>query len=234
MVARRRDGVGNHVRYPDFACGRDSATYLGMLAMKLQNTTDWPDWFLRRMVAWCCRQIGMPQRTILGATFRNSRGAWGGAARTWLKRITVCVGPESRFPASCGTHEPGESFADRLECLVAVTAHEAYHVAAEWADEHRQRTRGKRHGSSERRTCLEEMRILRLFRANREFLLADWSRAIERPAKPKASIQDKRAAKAQADLERWQRKLKLAQTKCRKLKQRVAYYDKALAAVRGQ
>lgn len=204
--------------------------------MKLKNTTDWTDHFLRRMVAWCCRQIDMPVRSIHSAVFRRSRAAWGGCARYSRRQISVCVGDARHFPANAGSHEKGEAFADRLECLVAVTAHEAYHIAAHAVDDHRQKTRRgtDRTASSERRTCLEEMRVLRVFRANRDALLAEWSvPPVKRESWPKASVQERRALKAANDLARWQRKLKLAQTKCRKLKQRVNYYDKAMAAAQG-
>ncbi len=168
------------------------------------------------------------------AVFRNSRSAWGGAARDWRGQVTVCIGKPSQFPANCSTHEPGEQFADRVECLVAVTAHELYHLAAHSEPDHRQRTRRRKEfASSERVTCRWEMKCLRAFRHSRELLMTDWSHEPARQAKPVLSIQDKRAAKAQAKLEQWQRKAKLAATKVRQYKKQVAYYDRTLAAKRG-
>lgn len=195
--------------------------------MKIRNSTNYPDYMLRRMVGWCCQQIGMPVNSIALAVFRNSRSSWGGCARSWRKQISVCVHPSERiWPQSCSTHEPGEVFGSRVECLVAVTAHEAYHIAANLVDTHKQRTRGKglRYQSSERTTCKEEMRVLRLFRENCVVLLTEW---LQPPMTDgEKVITDKRADKAKADLLRWQRKFKLAQTKVRKLKARVAYYER--------
>lgn len=77
--------------------------------------------------------------------------------------------------------------------------------------------------------CMEK------FRLNSAELLEEWGRVppniIEIPNEPQVSVlQIKRAEKAQRDLERWLRKMKLAQTKVRKLRQRVNYYDKRQAA----
>lgn len=196
--------------------------------MKIRNSLDIPDWMLRRMTAWCCAEVGLPARKLKLAVFRNSRSLWGGCARWWKGQISVCISGPTNFPHSCNSHEEGESFSDRIECLVAVTAHEAYHIAAHVGGE-RTRGYGTRHnrsGSSERTTCLEEMRVLRLFRANREQLLAEWGEAPEVAARPVIPIQEKRAAKARTDLDRWTRKLRLAQTKVRKLKARAAYYGR--------
>src|SRR5690348_2806806 len=178
--------------------------------MKIRNSTDYPDYLLRRMAVWCCQQIGMPSHKLRLAVFRNSRSWWGGCARPWKNQVTVCVGPASCFPANCSTHEPGEKFHDRTECLVAVTAHEVFHVAAHCVDEHKQRTRGygKGRGSSERVTCAEEMRVLRLFREQREGLMQQWKIAPTSETRPALSIRDTRARKAINDLARWERKLK--------------------------
>jgi len=43
--------------------------------VKLINSTDYPDYFLRRMVSWCCREIGLPVRYVQEAAFRKG-GRW--------------------------------------------------------------------------------------------------------------------------------------------------------------
>jgi hypothetical protein len=69
------------------------------------------------------------------------------------------------------------------------------------------------------------------FRKARVELLAAWSTPLaERAAKPQPTAVERRAAKVTSDLDRWQRKLKLAQTKIRKLKQRAKYYERRAAA----
>jgi hypothetical protein len=70
--------------------------------------------------------------------------------------------------------------------------------------------------------------------ANREGLLAEWNYPVApRESKSKLSLIDKRAAKTEADLSRWQRKFALARTKIKKLKARVKYYEKRQAACGG-
>jgi hypothetical protein len=126
-----------------------------------------------------------------------------------------------------------EAFADRVEALVAVTAHELYHCAADRHPDHRQRTRRRNSfGSSERLTHVMEVKVLRAFRANREALLAAWSADDAKPVtvKAKSNVVEKRAAKAANDLSRWERKLKLAKTKVAKCRQRVRYYERRQAA----
>ena len=52
---------------------------------------------------------------------------------------------------------------------------------------------------------------------------------LPKPEKPKPDVKAKRAAKAAADLARWQRRLKLAQTKVKHYRKRVRYYDRVAA-----
>lgn len=208
--------------------------------MKLTNSTDWPDYFLRRMTAWCAKQINLPMRAVKRGHFgKRSRGSKNG--RAWYSmRFRVMIGPASEFPIAAYVY-PGRTherytlpaLADREEALVEVTAHELTHLRCylRWRTSGRIR---KFDAGGELHSTHEGRRVLELFKANRAALLAEWSAArAEKPAKPAASLQEKRAAKAAADLERWQRKLKLAQTKVRKCKRKVAYYDKAIAANRG-
>jgi hypothetical protein len=201
--------------------------------MKLTNSTSWPDTFLRRMVTWCREQIGLPARCVKAARFGATHRGFSGRAYLQSFRIGVRVGCRERFP----THfrVPGVDAADewprilndREEALVKVTAHELCHL-----DNYRlgDKTRGRNGcGGSEGWTQRQAEKVLFAFRADRERLLAEWSAAAELVAAdtpPRPSIVEKRAAKAAADLSRWQRKLRLAQTKVKKLKARVAYYTK--------
>ncbi|MCI0539593.1 MAG: hypothetical protein L0Z50_30655 [Verrucomicrobiales bacterium] len=193
--------------------------------MKIKNTTDWPTWFLRRMAGWCCRQLELPALTIKLATFRNSRSAWGGAAYYWKGKITVCVGEAGHFPTKGYLHGNGHQngIADRLECLVWVTAHEIAHCLQ--ADT---KTRGGGGGGGSE-ICTEWFAkpVLEKFRQCRDALLAEWNEPPAIPARsPKPTVKERRRAKSVNDLTKWQRKLKLAQTKVRKLKVRVRYYER--------
>ncbi len=199
--------------------------------MNLRNSTDWSPWFLRRMLSWCCRELEGRVREVRSATFRNSRAAYGGCARTWLRAITVCVGTADRFPISGQTMSELNGhrieLADRLEALVWVTAHELAHVFQ--AVEKVKTRRSGVAGGSESATNWHARPVVEAFRAQREALLAHWN---EPPAlalrAPKPPLPEQRRQKVEADLARWERKLKLAKTKVAKLKQRVAYYEKRL------
>lgn len=201
--------------------------------MQLKNSTTWSDKFLRRMVSWCCKKIEMPARLITRAQFTNCYNSYRG--RAFGRRFLVRIGPAERYPTRPDTR-PGmgnEVFADRVEALVAVTAHELYHCAADCHPDHQQRTRRRNSfGSSERLTHVMEVKVLRAFRANREALLAAWSADDAKPAKAKSNVVEKRAAKAMIDLSRWERKLKLAKTKVAKCRQRVRYYERRQAATK--
>lgn len=193
--------------------------------MTITNSTDWPLWFLRRMTSWCCKQLDMPGRDIKTAVFRNSRAAWGGCARYWRGAITVCVGHAGHFPTEGYRHANGHQnkIGDRVECLVWVTAHEAAHVAQKHT---RTRQQGGG-GGSEMATEWFAAPVLAKFRESKESLLAEWSAppvaALRAPCK---SLPERRAAKAQSDLARWTRRLKIAQTKVKKLRARVHYYER--------
>ena len=139
--------------------------------MILKNKTPWSDHFLRRLVAWCCEQIGLDTSKVLQADFGNiSNGAYCG--RAWKSmRFRVTIGSATRFPTA-GRLYPGRkteayrqpAFADRTEALVGVTVHEFTHLL--------EFDSGDRNG--ERRTTANERRVTELFRASRESLLAEW------------------------------------------------------------
>lgn len=62
--------------------------------MKLKNTTDWPDHFLRRMVAWCCRELDVPASYLRLATFTKYRGSFRGRAWHRSRRILIRIGAD--------------------------------------------------------------------------------------------------------------------------------------------
>lgn len=213
--------------------------------MKLENSTTWPDEFLRHMMAWVFRELDMPARTIKHARFRNSRSHWGGLARSWKRQISVCVSADERnFPADCSGHArrgrcPPDAYADRMECLIAITAHESYHVAAAHVPAHQQKTRGRStFASSEPATCAAHMRVLYAFRANRAALMAEWT-ATPAPAvivpeiaqsDAANAMQIKRATAAIAKMERWAKRMRAATNKFNKYRRTVRYYERTLGA----
>ena len=195
------------------------------MPLTIQNSTTWPAWFLRRVVSWCRRELGMPRSELRLAVFRNSRSAWGGNAQYWKKRIAVCVGHAGWFPRQ-NTH--GGTFHDRLDCLVEITAHELAHL---WQHLHHTKTRIRGGwGGSENATEWHALPVLAKFQRDREALLAQWFTApVCARREPKLTVIEKRALQAERQLKQWQRKLKLAQTKVKKLRNKVRYYQRKKA-----
>lgn len=210
----------------------------------LKNTTDFSDQFLRRMIRWVVKSLGFEIRLRRVQLRNRTRGAYSGHAYP-SGRICVSVGPATAYPTvSSGyrrshkdqtTGEYGQ-FLDRVEGLVGVTAHELSHVNH---FQHGYRGRG-----CEDIACASERRAIRLFREHRDRLMAEWTAGLPLVV-PEPAVADpvieptirsfekliaRRAEKAQRFLDQWQRKLKLAQTKLRKYRKQVAYYEKKAAA----
>ncbi len=191
--------------------------------MKLQNSTEFKPWFLRRMISWIAKDLGLPPSKISAARFTKYRGSYRG--RAWSSmRFLIRVGDR---PQPEWFYRGNKTIAtnDKIENLVSVTAHELQHLVM-WHDVGHQ---GTRH---EIGTVAQQNRVLELFRTKRDELLSIWSVKPEKSAAsaPQKSPVEKRHEKAAADLIRWSKKLKLAQTKVKKLKSKVARYEKLRGA----
>lgn len=196
----------------------------------LKNSTDWPDWFLRRMLAWVCKEVDCKDGPgiVRKINFRNrSRRSFSGNA-SYGGDIVVSIGPEKNYPAKSRTFRDGFTvgvLADRVEALIVVTAHEVAHVDFGTRG-NKSRGRGG-WGGSERATDGRAKVVLNAFRLQREALLTEWSETpqyAKSKDKPKESLVAKRAAHAEAMVEQWRRKLKSARTHLKKWEQKVAYY----------
>ena len=193
--------------------------------LEIVNTTNWTDAFLRRLVAWCCRQSGLPVSTLRRATFKNKPRSYRGFACG--RRIQCSIGLAG-FPNSPDNRPgmQGEVMADRMEALVAITAHEVEHICQH--AEGRLATLHKNR-STERITRVHEVRCLRLFRANREALLAKWSKESTRKPVRKLTVSEKNEANARKRFEQWERRAASAQRMVKKYRERVRYYDRKAA-----
>lgn len=188
--------------------------------MLLINRTDFQDYFLRRMISWICQEIELPIRQIKKVTFKKTRRTFSGraAGRSFIVRI----GCKERYPTDSfirhGCIHP--ALADQVEGLVSTTAHELYHL---W--QFRQCNPNLK--KLEPGAIFGETLVLKIFRDNRDELMTKWERQPEcKAAKAPPPLTEKRAEKASVDLRKWMKKLKLAQTKVKKYKQKVAYYER--------
>ena len=199
--------------------------------MKIQNSTNWSEPFLRKMVAWCARQVGAKIKWIPPIKFHNAERGWSG--RGGPTRVRVGISPNEKFSYTntTGYRYGGvviPDLADRIETLIAVTAHELRHVQ-QYAKKRILTLR--KYKTVESDAMQAEIAALKEFRANRETLLAEWGAApAETPkAKPTAAgVIERRAAKAADDLKRWQKKLKTAANKVKKYRARVRYYERKI------
>ena len=198
--------------------------------MKIINTTDHSNRMLRRMVSWCCRQLDLKVGYVNEANFRNrSRRCYSGVACKTRRggRIVVSIAKTNElFPVKCRRRGPIQNeYADRIEALVGVTAHELSHLC-QYQDE--------RHKLVEHDSEWHEQHVLNAFRANRESLLSEWNDApkVTKKTSRQRSVQEKRADRVACHLQRWERKLKLAKTKVATYRKKTRYYEKAIAAKR--
>ncbi len=197
--------------------------------MKITNVTDWPDHFLRALVSWTCGELEMPKRWVKKVHFgnRNER-AWTGRAFPYEGRALIRVRTtEPNKPVGHTRFGVTHHWIDRIEILVAITAHELCHL--------RQHHDGDK--SYRERECDKEMAvILNRFRENRWPLLKKWI-ATKRPskAKPKLSAPERREANARKKLMEWEAKKRRANNALKKWRSRVQYYERkhAQAAKKG-
>ena len=151
--------------------------------MKIENTTDFPDYFLRRMTSWCLKQHECPVRELKTATFRNRSGSTYSGRCYWWERRIVCSIP--RNPV-CG----GLEF--RINKLLRATAHETAHIML-YATGSRTRV-SRRHGGrvsmggSEHETCRHEGYVYNTFAERRNELIAAWMTPPARIARAAASV----------------------------------------------
>lgn len=194
--------------------------------MRLANSTDFDDWFLRRMVAWCCRELGV--KGLLAAAFTKYSGSFRGRAWCCSRRILIRIGGDGRvayYPMTLKypgrKHAPTITIADRTEALLHVTAHEVAHLAR-WQDGQRRNREARVDGMT--------LPLLEKFRASRDALLAEWNETpAAKPVKPKPSRAERNEAQARKLLAAWERKLKLAKTKAAGYRRKVRRYERVAA-----
>jgi hypothetical protein len=207
------------------------------MVMKLINKTDYSVAYLRQIVKWISGEVGLNHSTHT-LTIAPSR------TRTWSfswdtsRQATVFIGKEERFPRPAGHKWP--ALQDRDTALVFATGCVLSYFA-QYQD-----SRGYNRGA----TYAKARALVARFPEVRASLGAaamkqddvdliyakagvDGFELVDAPAVPAKIVltpAQKRARKVEADLVRWQRKLKLAQGKIKKLKKQSAYYARTLGA----
>lgn len=120
-------------------------------------------------MSWCCKQVELKPSHLHKARFTNCSRQFRG--RAWHFEILVRIGAADKFPMAA--HRYGgynfPALEDRLEALVALVAHELTHLV---------QFRNPNGLRRDREYSCEWMahRALLAFRADRETLLAAWSK----------------------------------------------------------
>ena len=213
--------------------------------MKLKNNTDFPDWFLRRMIAWICRNPHIDWRVKKirgGVEVRNRSKGYQYSGHAWpsRERIVVSIGVPEMF-RDIVKDENGQTVWDkdndwrpkregepdhkaRITSLVSILAHEIVHLA-QWE-------KGPGRGKySEREANWRAKQAVEAFVKEADILIANWMESpsyATKPKKAKPSIQEQRYQRALKNQANWERKIKLAKTKLAKYSKQVRYYEKAL------
>lgn len=189
--------------------------------MQFKNTTPLSDRFFRRMLSWIATLYCYPIRELKSANFGKcntniwSHARGGRFGLQWKINFDYNSFPSTHTYAGRKAELgwPVITCNDIDEIIVMLTAHELHHVVQ----------MHERRGINEKETERETKWVLEEFKKCKEELLAHW----KEPVKEKiVDIKTVRANKANADLKKWQRKLKLAKTKVALYQKKVNYYDK--------
>lgn len=156
----------------------------------VENTTDYPDSFLRKMVTWVRKQAELPPKEIWGIGFKNTSFSFSGTA--WRNRFVVIrIGPESRYPMVPyydKTKIP-RWLNRRIEALVFVTAHEVMHLRQFSRERKQWPKKVRRDAYREQEPNLFGNRVLLEFLRNENKLIPEWS--VESKRMQKAACRSK-------------------------------------------
>lgn len=88
--------------------------------MKIKNSTDYPDHFLRRLVSWCCRQLDIPVRSITKATFRNRMESYSGHCKVSSGEIVVSIRRPWDYPIHVFNRPLNRVWAEKYDDPVSI------------------------------------------------------------------------------------------------------------------
>jgi len=207
--------------------------------MEIVNTTDYPkipDYVVRRMVGWICRELEIRVRHVRTFRLRNRNDGFN-SGRCWMWRgeILVSVGRVIVTQPGPGTMKSrerkwgrgkhwwvdAEGLRRRVRNAVWVFAHELAHLKL-----YLEQT--NKNGRCERGTDWFAKRVKTTFESNADALLDQWLAEPKRRAAASSPV-DPDAQRAAADaalLKQWERKQKTANTKVKKYRARVRKWTK--------
>ena len=200
--------------------------------MKIKNKIKgWESSFFRKAIVWVCKQYDLKLKRVRIADFRNTSSAWSGCAYR-NGEVMMRWNPNYKgYPILNHTYGGREidlgypiyDINDAIEGLIHLIAHEICHIHQYSIGYYKNRSTAEGEKYAEKSMLV----VLEAFRKDRESLLSSWHAVAERrAAKPRPSIIDERARRANAQLAYWQSRMKAAKTKVQKYQRRVNYYSK--------
>lgn len=156
--------------------------------MEIRNTIGWTTPWLERLASFCCRELEYDPKRVRFAWFSLAHnGRYRGWARLDERKIRVKINPLNAYPLSDGKAVkslPELIFADAVELVVAVSAHEIAHLERYERFARTLKLQGKRDTGCERDTEWLARQVLGAFRKDRGRLLAEWGESGPGPLPP--------------------------------------------------
>ena len=209
------------------------------------NRSRWPDIFVKHIARFCAQKTGVSKKGRYGFTVKRAsyRQRWSGRGGITFGRMSLprrAYGPDF-FPYQSGystykwvNKKPLYSMG---ELFLMVIAHEMTHATDGNPLNFRDGSSNYDMATCENHTHHRAHDIVEMYRKDRVKIMRR-IRAEMRKAREKAKVKkrkpttDEKRAKSLAAQKRWERKLKLAQTKVAKYKRSVSACDRAIAAAR--
>lgn len=145
--------------------------------MLIKNTIGWNTPWLRQLIRWVAHELEYDWRKISAAHFCLAhRSAGRGKAYCGRHTVRVKMNPLNLYPLTSAYPRalPPVTYADSVELLIGVTAHEVAHLERWDRFARKWQAQGRRDTQLERDTELLARAALAAFRSRREELLAGW------------------------------------------------------------
>lgn len=201
--------------------------------MKITDTTGhYSDRFIKKLIQFCCKTLGMPANWITRVDFRGRTDGYVCGRAWWGGRILIRFDKTNNGPHHWTRRVVDVQCPDLISTIVFVAAHECQHVMNYNDGSHNKLTKAR---DLEPHCDRRGKFVMLKFLEKREALLKEWTgeptilqeTVVVEEVKPEPSP---KLLKAQADLARWQKKLKLAKTKVKKYERKLKYHQKKAKA----
>jgi hypothetical protein len=155
--------------------------------MLIKSTIGWKKSWLRKVVSFCCRELGYNASNITRAIFSQAHsGEYAGRAYCGWHQIKVKINPINTYPVidRYPRSLPPLELNDPVEVLVLITAHESAHLERWDRFVRGLKREGRRDTLLERDTERLARMVLASFRNQRKRLMEKWGESGPGPTPP--------------------------------------------------